>query len=76
MPTIQQFDTTILPAGNPFGLQKAAYSLIEAAKVLSISRSSVYELVKRGELKPVKFGAKPLFLAPDLTRFLNRLRGA
>ena len=39
-----------------FGLLKAAYSVNEALEVLSIGRTSLYAAVKRGDLKPVKFG--------------------
>jgi excisionase family DNA binding protein len=75
MSTIQQFDTTNPPViSNPFGLRRAAYSLRETIEVLSLSRSSVYELVKCGELKPVKVGAKSLFLATDIAAFLSRLQ--
>ena len=76
MTNVQQVETTNPPVENPFGLQKAAYGIAETAELLSIGRSSLYALVKRGELEPVKVGKRTLFLAPDLTRFLNRLQGA
>jgi hypothetical protein len=76
MASVQQIDTTNPLPGNPFGLQKAAYSVNETLKLLSIGCTSLYALVKRGELEPVKLGKKNLFLSPDLTRFLIRLRGA
>jgi excisionase family DNA binding protein len=58
------------------GFKKGAYGITETVELLSIGRSSLYALIRRGELEPVKLGKKTLFLAPDLTRFLNRLRGA
>jgi excisionase family DNA binding protein len=76
MPNVQRVNTTNAPAENPFGLQKAAYGITETVELLSIGRSSLYALIRRRELEPVKLGKKTLFLAPDLTRFLNRLRGA
>jgi excisionase family DNA binding protein len=76
MPNVQQINTTNPAPGNPFGLQKAAYTVDETIEVLSIGRTSLYALVKRGEIKPVKLGKKTLFLSPDITRFLIRLRGA
>jgi excisionase family DNA binding protein len=76
MPNVQQVDTTHPPAENPFGLQKTAYGITETVELLSIGRSSLYALIRRGELERVKLGKKTLFLAPDLTRFLNRLQGA
>jgi excisionase family DNA binding protein len=57
---------------------KAAYSVNETLERLSIGRTTLYKLVKDGELHPVKLGKKTLFLAPDLASFLTRLaaRGA
>lgn len=57
-----------------FGLVKAAYAVSETADLLSLGRTSLYAAVKRGELKPVKFGRKTLFYAADLAEFLTRLR--
>ena len=45
----------------------------ETLDVLSIGRTSLYAAVKRGELKPIKFGKKTLFLAADLAAFIARL---
>jgi predicted DNA-binding transcriptional regulator AlpA len=56
-----------------FGLVKAAYSVRETLEVISIGRTSLYDLVNRGELNPAKFGKKTLFLASDLAAFLTRL---
>jgi excisionase family DNA binding protein len=58
------------------GLLKAMYSVNETLSVLSIGRTSLYELVKRGELRPAKLGKKTLFYACDLAVFLDRLRAA
>ncbi len=58
-----------------FGMLKAAYSVKETLELLSIGRTSLYALVKSGELNPVKLGRKTLFLAHDLTNFLMRLGG-
>lgn len=56
-----------------FGLVKAAYSVNETLSITSIGRTSLYAAVNRGELHPVKFGRKTLFLATDLAAFLTRL---
>ncbi len=42
--------------------------------MLSIGRTSLYDLVKRGELKPAKLGKKTLFYATDLAALLTKLR--
>jgi excisionase family DNA binding protein len=59
-----------------FGLVKAAYSVNETLELLSIGRTSLYEAVKRGDLKLVKFGTKTLVFATDLAAFLAQLKGA
>jgi hypothetical protein len=59
-----------------FGFVKAAYSVDETLDVLSIGRTSLYAAVKRGDLHPVKFGKKTLFLAVNLAAFLVKLRQA
>lgn len=56
-----------------FGLVKITYSVNETLELFSIGRTSLYETVKRGELRPVKFGNKTLFLATDLAVFLAKL---
>jgi len=55
---------------------KAAYAVGETIDLLSIGRTSLYAAVKRGELKPIKFGRKTLFYADDIAAFLMRLREA
>ena len=59
-----------------FGLVKAAYTVRETAGLLSIGRSSLYAVVKRGDLRPVKVGRRTLFLAGDLAAFLGKLDGS
>ena len=56
-----------------FGLSKAAYGVGETLDLLSIGRTSLYEAIKRGDLKRVKFGKKTLFYASDLASFLTEL---
>ena len=47
----------------------------EAAEVLSIGRSKVYELIGTGELASVRIGASRRVPAEDLVEFVRRLRG-
>ena len=56
-----------------FGLAKAAYGVGETLDLLSIGRTSLYEAIKRGDLKRVKFGKKTLFYASDLAAFLTEM---
>jgi excisionase family DNA binding protein len=59
---------------SEYGLVKALYGVNETMALLSIGRTSLYELVKRGELKPAKLGKKTLFYASDLAALLTKLR--
>jgi hypothetical protein len=58
-----------------YGLVKAAYSVNETLAMLSIGRTSLYDLVKQRHLKPLKLGRKTLFLATDLAGLLSKLGG-
>lgn len=55
-----------------FGLVKAAYSIRETAAVLSIGRSTVYELIGHGELVAIKRGKSTRILACDLAELLAK----
>jgi hypothetical protein len=57
-----------------YGFTKACYSVNETLTVLSIGRTLLYQLVKRGDLTPAKLGTKTLFYASDLAALLTRLR--
>src|SRR5260370_42214233 len=57
-----------------YGLAKAAYSVNETLTLLSIGRTSLYQLVQRGDLKPAKLGKKTLFYAADIAALLMKLR--
>ncbi len=56
------------------GLTKAAYSVNETMALLSLGRTSLYSLVKSGDLRSTKYGKKTLFLATDISTFLAKLR--
>jgi excisionase family DNA binding protein len=59
---------------HDYGLVKACYTVNETLSLLSIGRTSLYELVKRGDLPASKFGKKTLFYASDIAELLTRLR--
>jgi excisionase family DNA binding protein len=48
----------------------------EAAEVLSIGRSKVYELIGTGQLASVRIGASRRIPTDALIEFVNRLQGA
>jgi hypothetical protein len=57
-----------------FGFVKAAYTVRETLDQLSLGRTSLYAAINRGDLHPVHFGRKTLFLATDLAAFLKALK--
>ena len=57
-----------------FGLVKAAYSVRETLELLSIGRTTFYQLVDREDLKITKLGRKSLVCAVDLAALLSKLR--
>ncbi|MGY0834208.1 helix-turn-helix domain-containing protein [Azospirillum argentinense] len=59
---------------HTYGLMKAAYSVTEVMSLLSLGRTSIYALVKSGDLKVIKCGRRTLFLATDVAAFLGKLR--
>lgn len=55
-------------------IEKAAFSIDDAARALSIGRTSLYQQVKVGRLRTIKCGRRTLVLARDIDAFLNRLQ--
>lgn len=51
---------------------KISYTVNEAVKACGLGRTTIYELIKAGELKPAKVGARTLILRSDLERMLQR----
>lgn len=55
---------------------KISYSVNEAVKASGIGRTTIYELIKVGELKPAKIGTRTLILRSDLEGMLERAKAA
>ena len=49
------------------------YTIPEVAKMLRISKPSVYRLMSNGRLKNVKIGGRTLFKESELNRFIDNL---
>lgn len=47
---------------------RLAYPIDETAALLGVSRRTVYELISRGELRPVRIGARQRIPAAELQR--------
>lgn len=49
------------------------FNIKEAAELIGIGRTRLYQIVSSGELKAKKFGKRTLILEKDLTVFLHEL---
>ena len=58
-----------------YGLQKAAYTVKETEILLSISHTTLYELLQKNRLRAVKLNSKTLILATEIAVFLSSLQG-
>jgi len=56
-------------------LPPLAYRIRDAATALGIGRSTLYELIKDGEIAIVKVGSRTLITATELAGFLDRGAG-
>ncbi len=54
--------------------RRLLYPVSEAAEQLGIHRTSLYELLKCGQLERVKIGRRTLITAESLTAYVGRLR--
>jgi excisionase family DNA binding protein len=52
--------------------EKIAYSIAEAVAASGIGRTTIYELIKRGELPIAKVGARTVIRRHDLEAMLER----
>ncbi len=51
---------------------KLAYRINEAADAIGVSRSTIYELIHRGELELGKVAGRSVILAENLEAYLKR----
>lgn len=56
--------------------QQLSYTVKQAVAVLGIGRTSIYELIKTGDLTPIKLRQRTLLLHDDLVAMLERLNPA
>ena len=57
-------------------MTKIAVNIAEAVAISGIGRSSLYEVFKRGGIKPRKLGKRTLVLVADLENYLTSLPAA
>ena len=53
-------------------MSKLSYSIDEAVEASGIGRTTIYALIKAGELTPVKIGRRTLIRKSDLEALLER----
>lgn len=63
-------------APAPQSVQPLAYTIKQAAAVLGIGRTTLYNLIQTGDLTPLKIRQRTLLLHDDLVAFLDRIRPA
>lgn len=66
-----EIDSTENRAKASAPLQRLAYSVAEAAAVIDISRSKLYELLGSGELQSIKIAGRRLIRHSDLLSLLK-----
>jgi excisionase family DNA binding protein len=60
------------PSGPPADV-KLSYTVKEVCKLVGISAATIYQVLRRGDLRAVKLGKKTLILAKDLQEWLDNL---
>lgn len=54
-------------------MEKLLVSITDAAKALSVGRTSIYELIRSGQLQTRKMGRRNLITAQSLRRLVGEL---
>jgi excisionase family DNA binding protein len=62
-------EVTYKKAASSF--EPRAYRINDACQILQISRSHIYELISRGEIRLIKIGGRSLISATEIQRLLN-----
>jgi excisionase family DNA binding protein len=55
--------------------EKLAYSTTEAAELIGISRTSLYELIRTGRVRPTRLGRRVVIAHAELVRLLEESAG-
>jgi excisionase family DNA binding protein len=63
-------------ARNPEGATALLVTATEAATILGVGRTKLYELINRGELRPVHIGRSLRLPVAELERFVDALRAS
>lgn len=60
----------------PAGIRPAAWRVPEACRLMGISKTTLYELIKRGEVRVKKLGRVTLVTDAEISRVLGTAREA
>jgi excisionase family DNA binding protein len=52
---------------------RLAYTILQTCDITGLGRTTVYEMIAKGELRALKCGRRTLILAEEIRRFLDRL---
>ncbi len=73
MPKTKYLTTSGLPreGQGDISLQPLAYRVPDAARVLGVGKTSLYELFKTGELTPIRIAGRTLVPADQIRRLIT-----
>lgn len=54
-------------------MTRLLHPIPDAAAILAISRTTIYDLIARGDLKPVKIGRRTFIAQDELERYVRSL---
>jgi excisionase family DNA binding protein len=54
-------------------MEKLALTILEAAQLSSLGRTSIYKAIREGVLRSRKYGTRTIIMRADLTVFLDNL---
>jgi excisionase family DNA binding protein len=59
-----------------YGLRPLLVSVEQAAALLALGRTSIYQLINDGEIEPVKIGRSVRFVVAELEQFVGQRQAA
>ena len=58
---------------HPTTIESLSYSIADVCKVSGLNRTSIFQEIRKGNLKARKFGRRTIILRGDLEHFLQQL---
>lgn len=63
-------------SATPTNIPPISVSVPEAGRIIGVGRTKIGELIRNGDLKPVKLGRRTLLRVSDLEDFMERQAAA